>query len=232
MDNLAFSVIMGLGSHTMSPAMSAPLYVSLTPSQRRELQALRRDPTLRPRERNRVECLLLSDRGLKVPALADHLDGCQATVRNWLHRFGAEGLAAVREQARGVRPDRERRRQIEAALDRLLQRRQVWSSAGLAAALAEEEDIHLKPRTVRKYLQGMGAGWRRTHATLRHKQDPEQAAAARVQLADFKKKPWLAPLTSFSWMKPASAPPCPPPTPGPGAACDRSSPTRTPGGGA
>ena len=212
--------------------MSAPLHASLTPSQRQELQALRRDPTLRPRERDRVEGLLLSDRGLKVPALADHLACCQSTVRTLLHRFAAEGVACVREQPRGVRPNRARRQVIEAALDRLLQRRQVWSSATLAVALAEEEGLHLKPRTVRKYLQGMGARWRRTHASLRHRQDPEQAAAARVRLADFKKTPWRAPLISFSWTRPASALPCPPPTPGPDPACDRSSPTRTPGAGA
>ena len=209
--------------------MSAPLHASLTPAQRQALQALRRDPTLRPRERDRVEGLLLSDRGLKVPALADHLACCQNTVRSLLHRFAAEGVACVREQPRGVRPNRARRQQIEEALDRLLQRRQVWSSATLAVALAAEEGLHLKPRTVRKYLQGMGARWRRTHATLRHRQDPEQAAAAQGQLADFKKKPWLAPLISFSWTRPASVPPCPPPTPGPDPACDRSSPTRTPG---
>ncbi len=209
--------------------MSAPLHVSLTPFQRQALQALRRDPTLRPRERDRVEGLLLSDRGLKVPELADHLACCQTTVRSLLHRFAAEGVAAVREQPRGVRPDRARRQVIEEALDRLLQRPQVWSSATLAVALAEEEGICLKPRTVRKYLQGMGARWRRTHATLRHRQDPAPAAAAGVQLADFKKKPWLAPWISFSWTRPASAPPCPPPTPGPGPACDRLSPTRIPG---
>ena len=212
--------------------MSAPLHASLTPSQRQELRALRRDPTLRPRERDRVEGLLLSDRGLKVPELADHLACCQNRVRSLLHRFAAEGVAAVREQPRGVRPDRTRRARIEAALDRLLQRRQVWSSATLSVALAAEEGIHLKPRTVRKYLQGMGARWRRTHASLRHRQDPEQVAVAGVQLADFKKTPWRAPWISFSWTRPASAPPCPPPTPGPGAACDRSFPTRTPGTGA
>ncbi len=60
----------------MFPAMTAPLYASLIPDQRQELQALRRDPTLRPRERDRVEGLLLSDRGLKVPDLADHLACC------------------------------------------------------------------------------------------------------------------------------------------------------------
>ncbi len=93
-------------------------------------------------------------------------------MRTLLHRFAAEGVACVRDQPRGVRPDLPRRQRIEAALERLLQRRQVWSSATLAVALAEEEDIHLKPRTVRKYLQGMGARWRRTHATDRTRNRP------------------------------------------------------------
>ena len=168
---------------------------------------------------------------MAVLLVAEHLACCQNTIRSLLHRFAAEGVACVREQPRGVRPDRARRQVIEEALDRLLQRRQVWSSATLSVALAEEEGLHLKPRTVRKYLQGMGARWRRTHATLRHRQDPEQVAAAQAQLADLK-KPWLAPLISFSWTKPALAPPCPPPTPRPGPACDRSSPTKTPGTGA
>ena len=163
--------------------MSAPLYVSLTLSQCRKLRALRRDPTLRARERDRVECLL--------------------------HPFGAEGMAAVRRRPRGVRPDRVGRRTIEVALDRQLQRQQIWSSAGLAVALAAEEDIHLQPRTVRKYLQGMGAYWRHTHATPRQQQDPDQAAAARAQLADFNKKPWLTPLISFPGRE-RLVPVCPP----------------------
>ena len=67
-----------------------------------------------------MECLLFSDQGLKVPTLADHLDCCEVTVRSLLHRFGAEGVVAVRERPRGVRADRERRLTIEAALDQLL----------------------------------------------------------------------------------------------------------------
>ena len=214
------------------PAMSAPLHASLTPDQRQALRDLRHAPDLRPRVRLRVEALLLSAGGLKVPQLAAHLDCCEATVRTLLHRFAERGLAAVHPQPTGFPPDQARRQRIEEALDRLLGRPRTWTVTTLSEALAAEEDIHLKPRTVRLYLKRMGATWRRTHASVRHKQDPELAAAAGAALAGLKRSPRTASWTSSSSTKPVSAPPCPPPTPGPHAACDRSSPTRTPRAGA
>ena len=84
-------------------AMSAPLHAALTPDQRQALRDLRHDPALRPRVRLRVEVLLLSAGGLKVPQLAAHLDCCEATVRTLLHRFAAQGLAAVHPLPTGWR---------------------------------------------------------------------------------------------------------------------------------
>ena len=212
--------------------MSAPLHASLTPDQHQQLRELRRAPELRPRVRLRVECLLLSAGGMKVPQLATHLDCCEATVRTLLHRFAERGLEAVFPQPPGFAPDLARRRRIEEALDRLLRRPQTWTVTTLSAALAAEEDIHLKPRTVRLYLKRMGAQWRRTHANVRHKQDPELATAAGATLAGLKKSARTRSWTSSSSTRPASVPPCPPPTPGPHRACVRSSPTRTPRAGA
>ena len=212
--------------------MSAPLHASLTPDQHQQLRELRRVPELRPRVRLRVECLLLSAGGMKVPQLATHLDCCEATVRTLLHRFAERGLEAVHPQPPGFAPDLARRRRIEEALDRLLQRPQTWTVTTLSEALAAEEDIHLKPRTVRLYLKRMGAQWRRTHASVRHKQDPDLATAAGATLAGLKKSPRTRSWTFSSSTKPASAPPCRPPTPGPRRGCARSSPTRTPRAGA
>ncbi|MCE2467279.1 MAG: helix-turn-helix domain-containing protein [Caldilineaceae bacterium] len=207
--------------------MSAPLHASLTPDQHQALLDLRHDPNLRPRVRLRVEALLLSAGGMKVPQLAAHLDCCEATVRTLLHRFAERSLAAVHPQPTGFPPDLARRQRIEEALDRLLGRPRTWTVTTLSGALAEEEDIHLKPRTVRMYLKRMGASWRRTPARGRHRQDPELAPAAGAALAGLKRSPRVASWTSSVSTKPVSAPACPPPTPGPHAVCDRSSPTRT-----
>ena len=209
-----------------------PLHASLTPDQRPDLLDLRRDPDLRPRVRLRVECLLLSAGGMKVPQLAAHLDCCEATVRTLLHRFVEEDLDAVYPQPPGFPPDLAHRQRIEEALDRLLHRQRTWTVITLSEALAAEEDIHLKPRTVRFYLKRMGAQWRRTLACVCHKQDPALAAAAGTTLAGLKKVPGhgagpLLPRRDRLQLLPA-----PPPTPRPRRACDRSSPTKTPRAGA
>ena len=107
----------------------------------------------------------------------------------------------------------------EATVRTLLHR---FTEQGLAA----EEDIHLKPRTVRLYLKRMGATWRRTHPSVRHRQDPELATAAGATLAGLKKSAGTGSWTSSSSTKPASAPPCRPPTPGAERACVPLSPTR------
>ena len=94
---------------------------------------------LRPRVRLRVEALLLSAGGMKVPQLAAHLDCCEATVRTLLHRFAERGLDAVPPQPTSFPPDPACRQRIEEALDRLLGQRQAWTVTTLSEALAQRK---------------------------------------------------------------------------------------------
>ena len=162
------------------------LRVSFTSEERAAVEALRRDPTLRPADRDRVEIALLSAAGWTVPQLATHFPCCQQTVRRLLHRFAAEGLAALRSQPRGPAPDVTRRDQIEQALTELLAQERTWTSVQLAEAL-RSHGIELSARQVRRRLQAMGARYRRTVRPLHHKQDPARVAQAKVDLAELKK---------------------------------------------
>ena len=117
---------------------------------------LRRDPDLASRERDRVEMYLLSADGMTVPALARHFDRCEATMRRWIRQFEEEGLKAVRHRQLGTGPDHARRQEVRRALNGLLSRKRTWTAAQLAAALAEEKGIVMRPPTVRKYLHLMG----------------------------------------------------------------------------
>src|SRR3712207_9238088 len=67
--------------------------LKLTPDQRATLQALRRDRTLKPAERDRVEMALLSDAGWTVPQIAEHLGYCAQTVRRAVAHLGPGGPA-------------------------------------------------------------------------------------------------------------------------------------------
>ena len=165
--------------------------LTLTPDERAAVQALRRDTTLTPPERDRVEMVLLSAEGWSPPRIATHLGYHPATIRRVLVGFRDTGPAGLRRRPPGPPPDAARRAQVEAALHRLLDQDRTWTTAQLAAALAEE-GIRLRARQTRRYLRGMGAAWRRTVRTLRHKQAAAKAERATTVLSARKTRPPLA----------------------------------------
>jgi transposase len=145
------------------------------------LQALRRDKTLKPAERDRVEMVALSVAGWKVSEIARHLGYCEETVRRVFRQYGTEGMQALRHDLPGPEPDLARREQVERALKELLAQSRTWTARQLAGALGERE-INLSARQTRRYLSRI-ATWRRVKRVLSHKQDQAQVVKAREELA-------------------------------------------------
>ena len=158
----------------------------LTDDQQAALQAARRDPTLTPAERDRVEMVLLSATGWSPPAIAQHLGYCAATVRPVLKQLPNTGVAGWHRQRPGPPPDLARRTQVTTALAQLLGQERTWTAGQLATAL-REQGITLSTRQTRKYLKRMDARWRRTTHSLRHKQDPARVERAKRVLANLGK---------------------------------------------
>jgi len=177
----------------------------LTDEQRAELQQARHDATLRPRERDRVEMLLLSAAGWSPPRSAAHFGCSVKPVHAVLDTYPTKGLAAVRQQCPGPKRAAARRHQVDTALTTLLAEDRTWTAAQLAAALGEHQ-IPLSTRQTRRYLQGLDYHWRRTTRTLRHKQDPAQVATARHTLTALKGGPPRASSRSAGSLSPASVP--------------------------
>ena len=181
------------------------LRLTLTSDDHAAVQGLRRDPTLSPAERDRVEMVLLSATGWRPPRIAAHLGCHPKTVRLVLKRFPTDGVASRRRCRPGPPPNQERRAQVTAALDELLGQDRTWTAAQLAEALGAEFGIALSARKTRKYL-GRLAAWRRTVRTLRHKQDPAKAERARRVLGSLNKRPRTGGFASSTWTNAASAP--------------------------
>jgi transposase len=179
--------------------------LTLTPDEMAVVQAPRRDRTLSPTERDRVEMVLLSGAGWSPPRIAAHLHCHAKTVRLVLLRFREQGPAGLRRRRPGPPPDTARRARVTAALDALLVQDRTWTAAQLAAALPAF-GITLSARQTRKYLQAMGARWRRTVRTLAHKQDAAKVERAKVVLRSLKKRPAPAASDSSIWTNVASAP--------------------------
>src|SRR5918998_909740 len=179
--------------------------VTLSPEQAEAVRALRRDGSLSPAERDRVEMVLLSAEGWSPPRIAAHLAYCAATVRTVLTGFRETGVAGLRRRGPGPPKDLAGRERVTAALDRLLGQDRTWTAAQAAEALGAE-GIALSARQTRKYLRGMGARWRRTVSTLAHKQDPVRVERAERTLATLKKRPPTAASASATSTSAASAP--------------------------
>ena len=161
--------------------------IQLDDATRTELQSLRRR-TLPPAVRDRLEMVLLSAAGWSPPRIAAHLGRYPQTVRNLLHDFRRQGLAALSPGKTGPAPDSARRGRISGLLSELLGQDRTWTSAPLAEALRPHR-IALGGRQVRRYLGLLRAGYRRTASTLAHKQNPAKVERAKAVLGGVKKKP-------------------------------------------
>ena len=155
--------------------MPRTVHASITSRQQAALATLRRRPDLKPVERDRIEMILLSARGWSVQQLSAHLQYHRET----------------------------RRHEVTTALRQLLQEPRAWSSAALAAALGTRFQIQLSARSTRRYLQEMDATFRRTKASLQHKQDPVAVTQARSELEALTKKPGMGKSSPCTWMKAA-----------------------------
>jgi transposase len=157
--------------------------IHLDDAGREELNALRRTD-LPASARDRIEMVALSDAGWSPPRIARHLGYHPQTVRDRLRNFARRGAAALDSKAPGPAPDARRRRRVEGRLRRLLAEGRTWTSR----QLSEASGLGISPRQVRRYLRQLGASYRRTANSLRHKQDPAKVARAARVLDNLKKK--------------------------------------------
>ena len=71
------------------------LRLQLTADERVAVRVLRREPTLTPAERDRVEMVCLADAGWGAPRIAAHLGYNPVTMRRLLKRFPRTGSSVL-----------------------------------------------------------------------------------------------------------------------------------------
>jgi transposase len=144
----------------------------LAEAERQELKRLARREVGRVSERMRA--VLLSGRGYSVPEIARIFECDEATVREWIRRFEAEGVAGLRDRPKSGR----RPRATPAARETL--RRAVtterpaqgsWTVVLLQVQLVVTTGVRVSRTTVRRLLVALGFRWRRPKLAL--PTDPE-----------------------------------------------------------
>ncbi len=83
---------------------SSPYIITLTPKQRRVLEARARQYTLPYRDVVRAKIVLLAAAGLENKEIAERLDMPRPIVSKWRKRFFRERLAGLEDRSRRGRP--------------------------------------------------------------------------------------------------------------------------------
>jgi transposase len=130
----------------------------------------------------------LADQGMTIPAIARLFALGEPRVRHWIKRFLDGGFEALPDQPHlgqhsALTPE------ILQALDAQIARsQQTWTAAQAADWVAEQFGVQRTPAHVRRFLRRSRLSYKRTHRSLKHKQDPAAAQAAKQTLAELEKR--------------------------------------------
>jgi transposase len=155
----------------------------LTLEERSAVEALARSRTAPARRVERARIVWGAGRGETPPAIAAALGLDAETVRRRIHRFNAEGLAALEDHRRSGRPATYSAREVAtviaaalAAPRRLGLPFASWTLDRLAAYLLEHKGIAMRRSRIDEILLAEGLRWRRQESWFGERVDPEFAA--------------------------------------------------------
>ena len=155
---------------------------------RTELERRLRARTTEHRAHERLAMIRAVADGATIPPAARALGVHEQTVRTFVTRFVAEGVAGLADRPRAGRPPRLTAADLAAVEARLdadaATGARTWTLPQLAAWLAEERGVVVTPGHLGERLKRRGFRWKRTKRTTTHKQtDPDRQAEAAADLA-------------------------------------------------
>jgi transposase len=132
---------------------SPPLRVFLTSSEERTLFELGKAPNIPQRTKDRASAIRLSSMGWKVEKIAVYLKWADSTVRSAIHRWEEKGLIGLWDAQRSGRKRKWCHQTLEVITEKLEKEQRTYSSRQLLAILAQEKQVDLSERQLRRILK-------------------------------------------------------------------------------
>jgi transposase len=130
----------------------------------------------------RAQIILHAFDGLRAPEISARMGLCGATVRHWLKRFNARGLAGLEEDVRSGRPPTYSTEQRSAVINAALTRPSdlglpfaCWTLDRLVAYLGEQKGIAMRRSRISEIFIQEGLTWRHEETWFGARVDPDFA---------------------------------------------------------
>ena len=164
--------------------------IELDDDARTTIQDMLQQRQLTPRVRERLEMVKAADLGHDLPTIGAWSGRSVETVRRWLARFAAAGIAGLVDAPRPGRPVKADaaclaalEQAVETAPPSLDLPFDVWTSARLSAYLRERTTVAVSPGWIRALLARQRCACGRPKHTLAHLQDADEVARCAAELA-------------------------------------------------
>jgi transposase len=151
----------------------------LTAEEERAISRLARSRTAPVRVVERARIVDLAAHGWRVPGIAAELGVSERTVRRWVKRFTAQGLAGLRDAPRSGRPATYPPAAVgELIVASLTDPQQLglpfgsWTLDRLAVYLHEAKGITMRRSRIGEILQAEGLRWRQQETWFGERPDP------------------------------------------------------------
>jgi transposase len=154
----------------------------LSPEEQETIEKYAHSRTASARLVERARIIRLAHQGHRVPAIAQQLQLTAITVRTWLKRFNAAGLAALTDKARSGRPATYTPQQVAEVIATSLTPPEhlglpfaSWTLDRLEAYVNEHKGIAIKRSRIDDLLIAEGLRWRTQETWFGERVDPEFA---------------------------------------------------------
>ncbi len=155
---------------------------ALTEEEQLTVKRLAHSRTEPARTVERARFVWLATQGARVPAIATEVGVCKPTVRHWLKRFAAAGVAGLADAPRAGAPKTYTPEDVSALIAAVLAKPAdlglpfaCWTLDRLVAYLAEQQGIAMKRSRVDEILVAEGIRWRTQETWFGARVDPEFA---------------------------------------------------------
>jgi transposase len=155
----------------------------MTAAEEGELGRLVRSRTAPVRLVERARIVALAAQGRRLPRIAAELGVSERTVRRWVARFNAQGLAGLTDAPRSGRPATYPPEAVGELLATSLTDPQAlglpfgsWTLDRLAAYLREAKGLAISRSRIGELLQAEGLRWRTQETWFGERPDPAFAA--------------------------------------------------------
>ena len=154
----------------------------LSEEEQAAIERLAHSRTAPVRQVERARIIWRASQGEMAPAIAAALGLTAETVRAWIRRFNAQGLAGLADQPRAGRPPTYTPEQVATVIATALTDPRsldlpfaLWTLDRLAAYLHEQKGIAIKRSRIDEILLAEGLRWRKHETWFGERVDPEFA---------------------------------------------------------